>query len=132
MSVEEGQKIWANFAKFAIYDDLRDLYHRCVPAISAFEDKLQDVRNELKQFEYVIKDFDGKICDKASKETVKKFTTYADNTYIQKAENEEFLDNIKEQFEDFSKKIVYLEDILKSQTKAMQKEMFNAVRKVVG
>ena len=39
MTIEEGQKIWANFSKFAVYDDLRDLYQRCVPEIAKFEDK---------------------------------------------------------------------------------------------
>jgi len=33
--------MWANFSKFAVYDDLRDLYQRCIPAISSFEDKLK-------------------------------------------------------------------------------------------
>lgn len=40
MTEKEGQTIWANFQKYAIYDDLKDLYQRCVPAISSFEDKL--------------------------------------------------------------------------------------------
>jgi len=35
MSTVEGADIWANFSKFAVYDDLKDLYTRCVPAISA-------------------------------------------------------------------------------------------------
>ena len=40
MTIEEGSKIWSNFSKYAVYDDLKELYKRCLPAISSFEDKL--------------------------------------------------------------------------------------------
>jgi len=40
MSLEEGREIWANFSKFAIYDDLKDLYKKCIPAIVGCEDKI--------------------------------------------------------------------------------------------
>ncbi len=47
MNNEEGANIWANFSKFAVYDDLKDLYTRCIPAIAGQEDKLKKVRDEL-------------------------------------------------------------------------------------
>jgi len=40
LSIEEGQEIWANFSKFTVYDDLKDLYNRCLPAIGSCEEKL--------------------------------------------------------------------------------------------
>jgi len=40
LSIDEGRELWANFAKFTVYDDLKDLYNRCLPAIGACEDKL--------------------------------------------------------------------------------------------
>ena len=44
---KEGKEIWENFNKFAVYDDLRDLYQRTIPAISLFEDKIKQMRDEL-------------------------------------------------------------------------------------
>ena len=46
---EEAKQIWAHFARFPLYEDLKDLYVRCVPKISSFEDKLQDVQNDLEK-----------------------------------------------------------------------------------
>ena len=41
MSQKEGMKLWANFKKYAQYDELKDLYKKVLPAISGFEDKLK-------------------------------------------------------------------------------------------
>ena len=41
MSSKEGQKVWANFRKYAQYEELKELYRKTMPAISSFEDKLQ-------------------------------------------------------------------------------------------
>jgi len=40
LSVDEGRSLWANFSKFASYEDLKDLYKKCLPAIAACEDKI--------------------------------------------------------------------------------------------
>ena len=42
-------KIWANFKKYAQYEELKDLYRRCLPAISGFEDKLKEYWTELEK-----------------------------------------------------------------------------------
>jgi hypothetical protein len=49
MGLEEGRALWANFTKFAVYDDLKDLYKRCLPAIANQEEKIISLRNELEQ-----------------------------------------------------------------------------------
>jgi hypothetical protein len=38
----EIDKIWDNFDKFCIFDDLKDLYLKTVPEISKFETKIID------------------------------------------------------------------------------------------
>ena len=40
MSTKEGMKLWANFKKYSTYDELKELYKKCIPAISKFEEKL--------------------------------------------------------------------------------------------
>jgi hypothetical protein len=47
LSSEEGRLLWVNFQKFALYDDLRELYSKCLPAISSFEEKLSHAYSEL-------------------------------------------------------------------------------------
>jgi len=87
MSKEEGSNIWANFAKFAVYDDLKDLYTRCIPAISGQEDKLKKVRDELAKMQEIMVNFDSLICEKASKEGLKNLTLHCNKTFILKEEN---------------------------------------------
>lgn len=48
-TIKEAEEIWKNFERYAVYDDLKDLYHRCVPAIAAVEDKFQLVKDDLKR-----------------------------------------------------------------------------------
>lgn len=64
---KEGQEIWANFSKFAVYDDLRDLYQRCIPAISSFEDKIKLQKDELAKYNAVLIRFDEHLTAKAAK-----------------------------------------------------------------
>ena len=67
MSREEGSRIWGNFSRFAVYDDLKELYSRCLPAISGFEDKLQEFETEQSKINLVVRRFDEVISMKASK-----------------------------------------------------------------
>lgn len=67
LSSEEGRLIWANFQKFALYDDLRELYSKFMPAISGFEDKLSHAYSELKLFSVLLRRFDEVLCDKATR-----------------------------------------------------------------
>ena len=67
LSSEEGRLLWANFQKFALYDDLRELYSKCLPAISSFEDKLSHAYAELGSFALMLSRFDEVLCDKATR-----------------------------------------------------------------
>lgn len=87
MKSEEGINLWANFSKYAVYDDLKDLYTRCVPAISSFEDKVKKIRDEMAQMTVILRGFDGLICEKASKEGLKALIRFCNETYILKEEN---------------------------------------------
>lgn len=37
MDVKDAQRLWRQFQRFAEYEDLRDLYKRCIPEIAKFE-----------------------------------------------------------------------------------------------
>ena len=38
----DAKNIWSHFQRFAQYDDLKDLYHRCLPEIAKFEEKIMN------------------------------------------------------------------------------------------
>jgi len=42
LTVQDGQRIWKHFQRFAEYDDLKDLYHRFMPQIIKFENQVAD------------------------------------------------------------------------------------------
>ena len=37
---EEAQKIWNQFDRFCLYDDLKDLHSKVIPEIAKFENKI--------------------------------------------------------------------------------------------
>ena len=67
LSTEEGRMLWANFMKYALYDDLKDLYRKCLPSISSFEDKLSEYYTELDKIKVMMLRFDEVLCDKATR-----------------------------------------------------------------
>ena len=46
LDIEDGQKIWRHFQRFAEYSDLKDLYFKCMPAIAKYEQQLQEFQND--------------------------------------------------------------------------------------
>lgn len=48
LDLQDGQKIWRHFQRFAEYSDLKSLYDKCIPAISRFEERLIDFQGQLK------------------------------------------------------------------------------------
>lgn len=47
MSKIDGKELWAHLSKFPVYDDLKDLYMKCIPQINLFEDKIQVLRDDI-------------------------------------------------------------------------------------
>lgn len=88
MSAKEGQKLWANFRKYAQYDELKDLYRKTMPAISQFEDKLKENNDHNDKIDIMMSRLDEIICLKSDKESVKEFRTIVEAQYITKSENE--------------------------------------------
>ena len=50
LSSSDGQRIWRHFQRFAEYEDLRDLYSKCIPQLVKFEQKVLDVTEEVENF----------------------------------------------------------------------------------
>ena len=86
LSREEGSRLWGNFSRFAVYDDLKELYQRCLPAISKFEDQLQDFVTDSAKLKLVVRRFDEVISTKVSKFQLAEFQTTVETEYALKAD----------------------------------------------
>lgn len=42
LTIKDGERLWRHFQRFSEYDDLKDLYAKCIPQLSNFENKLID------------------------------------------------------------------------------------------
>ena len=67
LPMAEGKKIWANFRKYAHYDELRELYKKTLPEISKFEQRLQDNNDFNERIVAMIQRLDTIICDKSDR-----------------------------------------------------------------
>lgn len=78
MSSKEGQKVWANFRKYAQYEELKELYRKTMPAISSFEDKLQKNNDHNERIDKVLVRLDEVLCNKADRQSVKEFREFVE------------------------------------------------------
>lgn len=126
---EEIEKLWKNFEKYSMYEDLKDLYMKTVPEIYKFEQKIEEHRRDIEKQSEVLRRFDEVISDKASKGNLREVVTEVAKTY---AEKEEFL-KAKQMLNDKSyenqKKIQLLQDTIDILGKTITKDIFAAVKK---
>ena len=59
-----------HFKRYAHYEDLKDLYDKCIPVIKNFSEEFRDLKKEYLQVREVVRGFDENICEKASKNQV--------------------------------------------------------------
>ena len=95
MSAKEGQKLWANFRKYAQYEELKDLYKKTMPAISGFEDKLKVNNDHNDKIDMMMRRMDEVICQKSDRQIVKELREHIEKTFITKNENGATLDITK-------------------------------------
>jgi len=132
VSEKEGKEIWKNFQNYSKYDDLRDLYQRCVPPISKFEDKIKAVRDDVAKFHQIIINFDSMICEKVNRETFKEYREEANELFLHKQEIERFMSDMREEQEQGRQRQNELEEIIKNQTKHFTRELNSNIRKAIG
>ena len=72
---------------------------------------------------------DEVICQKSDRQVIKEFREHVDKTFITKAENGNTLEITKEQLDIFGKRCEEMEEMVKFQSRQLQKEMFSAVRR---
>ena len=70
LALKDAQRIWRQQQRFAEYEDLRDLYKKCIPEISKFELKIMEFQKDIDKYTLVIKNFDEIILQKADKTSI--------------------------------------------------------------
>jgi hypothetical protein len=79
--MDDYKEITGNFNRFALYDDYKDLYNKCLPAIKAFEDKLIKFSSENILSQELIRGFDKHLSEKASRNALENFIIKVEKTY---------------------------------------------------
>ena len=87
MTSKEGQKLWANFKKYAQYDELKELYRKTMPAISSFEDKLKENNDHNERIDQMMRRIDEVLCQKADKTLVAEFRDYSERSFSTKEDS---------------------------------------------
>lgn len=116
MSSKEGQKLWTNFRKYAQYDELQELYRKTMPAISSFEDKLQQNNDHNERLDKIIKRIDEVLCQKADKSFVKEFKDYSEHNYATKIESDSLKSTVQQQIKEFGERCTQVEEMVKFQS----------------
>lgn len=73
LTLEDGKKIWRHFQRFAEYNDLKELYTKCIPQLVKFESKLIEQADYLEKFNHILSKFDQDLITKADKITMIQF-----------------------------------------------------------
>ena len=72
LKVDKGDatRIWSYFDRFALYDDLKSLYSKCVPQLAKFEQKIMDFELAIEQAKMVVRGFDEGLSMKSNKSSI--------------------------------------------------------------
>ena len=119
LSAKEGQKLWANFRKYAQYDELKDLYRKTMPAISSFEDKLKDNNDHNDRLDVMLRRIDEVLCNKADKQQLKEFREDVSQTYVTKTDNGDLKNDVNKQIVDFTERITEMDTVIKFQVRQL-------------
>ena len=102
-----------------MYDELKDLYRKTLPAISQFEDKLQANNDHNERIDMMMRRMDEVICQKSDRNVIKEFREYVDKTFISKEDNVATIEITKERLGDFGKRCDEMEEMVKFQARQL-------------
>jgi hypothetical protein len=84
----ETERQWEEMKKYALYDDLKDLYAKVMPPLAGFDAKMDMMAQGYEQAREMIRRYDEVILDKANKTSIKEiqehFKLYSRITSIEK------------------------------------------------
>ena len=113
MSAKEGQKLWANFRKYAQYDELKELYRKTMPAISSFEDKLKKNNDHNEKIDEMMRRLDEVICSKSDRQALKEYREYVTENYLTRVQSEEIMGQTGDKIKEFGGRVDEVENMVK-------------------
>lgn len=105
LTKEEGTKLWAQFGRFAEYNDLKALYAKVLPPIAQFEEKLMNYCHENATTERIVQGFDQVLAEKASKHQLSVLYEHVAKECAPKGGQDSFIQRTEEKLEEMQAEI---------------------------
>ncbi len=67
----ETERQWEEMKKYALYNDLKDLYGKVIPPLAGFDAKMDMMSQGYEQSKEMIRRYDEVLLDKANKTSIK-------------------------------------------------------------
>ncbi len=67
----ETERQWEEMKKYALYNDLKDLYGKVIPPLAGFDAKMDMMSQSYEQSKEMIRRYDEVLLDKANKTSIK-------------------------------------------------------------
>lgn len=90
MNQNDNIRIMRYFDRFAPYEELKELYEKCLPPIRRFENQMMEQDVELTQFRSIIVELDTKLTAKCDRNLFQNFQNKILAEYGTKAEQKAY------------------------------------------
>lgn len=125
----EGTKIWKHFQRFAEYDDLKDLYNKCIPELAKFEQRIFDFQAENEKVTLMMRRFDEVISSKTNKAAMKDIYEYMETNYMPVKKENELKEKVEVQLKGFTHKIKEQSDMIELVGKSFNQKIAREIKK---
>lgn len=126
--VEETERLWQNFERYALYEDLKDLYSKTVPEIQRFEDRLIRFALEVEQAQIIVRRFDEVLNEKASRLDLKELTRTL-QSYTKGADFQGVTRGLEDRIGQVAEKVDEVERSIDTMGRSVSKDIYSAVRR---
>ncbi len=125
----ELEKIWMQFDRYCMYDDLKDLYTKTVPQIAKFEVKLEEFSRDIVRQQQILGRFDEILSEKASKGNLSEFKTAIDRKYFPTDQFNKFKEEITSKSDKTLHKVNEINHLIDSLGQQITRDIFSAVKR---
>lgn len=82
LTIDDGKRIWRHFQRFAEYNDLKELYQKCIPPLVGFDQKIIDLADQIEKFNHIILKFDSVLTNKVERSQFNQFKVDAIDQFL--------------------------------------------------
>ena len=129
MTIQDAQRLWRQFSRFAEYEDLKELYQRCIPEIGKFEHRILEFSREVEKFNFIIRKFDEDMMLKAEKISIKDLQRYCDETFeLRGAQDIDIDKKVDKIIDQNNGQIMEFKENIKLNIENVKKKLFGEIR----